>query len=91
MLPLIYGKKLDQPEGQVDQERWDFQFLPDSVVGFCLLFFLFVCLQIAWPLGEGMEVGFWLSYIFIALIVISSLLRVFKLCCRDTQRKLWYP
>lgn len=42
MLPLIYGKKLDQPEGQVDQERWDFQFLPDSVVGFCLLFF--VCL-----------------------------------------------
>lgn len=49
MLPLIYGKKLGQPEGQVDQERWDFQFLPDSVVGFCLLF----CLQMAQPLGGG--------------------------------------
>lgn len=87
MLPLIYGEKLDQPEGQVDQERWDFQFLPDSVVGCCLLF----CLQMARPLGEVMEVGFWLLYIFLALIVISRRLRVFKLCCRDTQRKLWYP
>lgn len=90
MLPLIYGKKLDQPEGRVDQDRWDFQFFSCFYGGILFAFFFFY-LQKAWPLGEGIEVLFWLSYIFIALIIISSLLRVFKLCCRDTQRKLWYP